>query len=85
LRGWTEKYFSELKLEARPAERRPEAATPAAPARSLGRLLALNLALAAVYYLGGSLGLRLASPHQTVTLVWPPSGWWVTRRCWSRW
>jgi integral membrane sensor domain MASE1 len=26
------------------------------------------------YYLGGWLGLRLASPHPSVSLVWPPSG-----------
>jgi PAS domain S-box-containing protein len=38
------------------------------------RPVVLNLALAAVYFLGGSLGLRLASPHPSVTLIWPPSG-----------
>jgi PAS domain S-box-containing protein len=34
----------------------------------------LNAALAGVYFLGGSLGLQLASLHPSATLVWPPSG-----------
>ncbi len=34
----------------------------------------LNAALAVLYFLGGSLGLRLASLHPSATLVWPPSG-----------
>jgi len=80
LRGWTEKavtavgWGSEVSRSVRPPAA-PEPA-PASPKslRPLIRLLALNLALAAVYYLGGYFGLRLASPHPSVTLVWPPSG-----------
>jgi len=34
----------------------------------------LNAALAGLYFVVGSLGLRLASYHPSATLVWPPSG-----------
>lgn len=40
----------------------------------LGRTVILNTALAIVYVLTGSLGLQLATLHQSATLVWPPSG-----------
>jgi diguanylate cyclase (GGDEF)-like protein len=33
-----------------------------------------NLGLAAIYFLAGLLGLKLAAFHESVTLVWPPSG-----------
>jgi PAS domain S-box-containing protein len=77
LRGWTDKGTT-LGGDAV-----PPAGPPAAPIRwafsrgsfgPLARLLALNIGLATVYFLGGSFGLRLASPHPSVTLIWPPSG-----------
>jgi two-component system, NtrC family, sensor kinase len=37
------------------------------------RVLSL-LALAAVYFIAGKLGLRLASVHESATAVWPPTG-----------
>jgi PAS domain S-box-containing protein len=68
------------KTELRPLP----AATPSAPARAPFRLpgglgpravdVLLNAALAGAYYLGGTLGLSLASLHPSATLVWPPSG-----------
>jgi PAS domain S-box-containing protein len=38
------------------------------------RAVVCNVALAAAYYLGGSLGLRMATIHPSATLIWPPSG-----------
>jgi two-component system cell cycle sensor histidine kinase/response regulator CckA len=50
----------------------------AAPARLSGSRLLGDLAavglLAALYFLAGRLGLRLASVHRSATAVWPPSG-----------
>jgi len=89
LREWTEKGSRSRDLAtastavgggtvASPAERSSPArgSGPATrkPVEPAVRLLVLNLALALVYYLGGTFGLRLASPHPSVTLVWPPSG-----------
>src|SRR6478672_6990567 len=39
-----------------------------------GRPVVILPFLAAVYVLTGSLGLQLATLHQSATLVWPPSG-----------
>ncbi|HVE40100.1 MAG TPA: MASE1 domain-containing protein [Planctomycetota bacterium] len=68
------------KTELRPL---PESSAPA-PWRAPFRLpswmspravdVLLNAALAALYYMVGSLGLQLASLHPSATLVWPPSG-----------
>jgi PAS domain S-box-containing protein len=40
----------------------------------LVRTLVLSAVLATVYVLTGSLGLQLATLHESATLVWPPSG-----------
>jgi len=68
------------KRELRPQQESPSPAPARVPFR-LPRWLSpraadvlLNLALAVVYYLGGSLGLQLASLHPSATLIWPPSG-----------
>jgi len=78
LRGWTEKASTALGVDVRPADppspAKTAAASPPKSREQVVRLVLLNLALAAIYFLGGSLGLRLASPHPSVTLVWPPSG-----------
>jgi PAS domain S-box-containing protein len=75
LRGWTEKAATAV---GSPVVRPPSAPEPSPKflksAGPMARLLILNLALATVYFLGGSFGLRLASPHPSVTLIWPPSG-----------
>jgi PAS domain S-box-containing protein len=82
LRGWTDKGASTFGGNAVQATPPPAASAPSgAPSTSpraafgpLARLLALNLALATAYFLSGWFGLRLASPHPSVTLIWPPSG-----------
>ena len=68
------------KTELRPLPESPTPHTTRASFRLPGWLspraadALLNVALAAVYFLGGSLGLQLASLHPSASLVWPPSG-----------
>jgi PAS domain S-box-containing protein len=71
-------------IRSEKTELRPPPGSPAPAARSPIRLpgwlnprafdVLLNAALAGVYFLGGSLGLQLATFHPSATLVWPPSG-----------
>jgi PAS domain S-box-containing protein len=68
------------KTELRPLPESPAPAPGRAPFRFPNWLdpragdILLNVALATLYYLGGTLGLKLASFHPSATLVWPPSG-----------
>jgi PAS domain S-box-containing protein len=41
---------------------------------SAGELAARNALLTLIYFLGGKLGLALAFEHQSVSVVWPPTG-----------
>src|SRR5439155_13907205 len=41
---------------------------------TLGRTLLAAAALAGIYFVAGTLGLRLAYVHESATAVWPPSG-----------
>ena len=74
-----------MTIRAEQRERTPAANPPTAslpregiqfgPGREqILKAVAFNVALAVAYYLAGSVGLRMASAHPSVTLVWPPSG-----------
>jgi len=62
----------ELFMQGRVAALPQEAGTKLGPRFS--RNLAVFLILAAVYFVAGKLGLRLAFAHPSATAVWPPAG-----------
>ncbi len=69
-----------MRLESGPAPSRlrmlydPPPRAPVNGRTFFGRTVVLASLLAVIYILTGSLGLKLATLHQSATLVWPPSG-----------